>query len=403
MNARRRVMFGVTSIAVAAAVTWFARAFFGPRPSLTEAAALAEGRRFSQAGDLVRAILRSDPSRSDAHMLAAQIALDRPGPPAAPYERPDPTPALEALEHLKHVRASDPYLSALIALNRGKAEYRLGRLDQAETSWLDALRLQPNIPEAGWLLLETYDLQGRSEDARRLALRLHKVEPDPRDRVQYLLELVRQDAQPRAPASIVLWFEPVVKQNPGDLHANLALGLALINSSQLDRGLEVLRSAVKSHPDLADAWDAWLTGLDDAGQIDALSSVVDRLPPSLVNLPLFAKHRARVAQERGDWKVAALYYRDALKAAPHDPRLSYRLSRVLRNAGEENEAARLQLSHRSYTSVSPELRALYEKANADKTLGTRPHPELYRQIGELRERMGLHEEALAWYRLVHPG
>jgi hypothetical protein len=29
-----------------------------------------------------------------------------------------------------------------------------------------------------------------------------------------------------------------------------------------------------------------------------------------------------------------------------------------------------------------------------------PHPELYHRIADLRERMGLSDEALAWHRLV---
>ena len=85
---------------------------------------------------------------------------------------------------------NDRVLAALVELYRGKAEYRLARMDDAEASWNKALRLNPTVPEAGWCLLELYYLQGRPDDARRLALRLHEVEPDPRDRVQFLLELL---------------------------------------------------------------------------------------------------------------------------------------------------------------------------------------------------------------------
>ena len=152
-------------------------------------------------------------------------------------------------------------------------------MDEAEASWDEALRLDPRVPEAGWCLLEVYYLQNRPGDARRLALRLHEVEPDPRDRVQLLLELVRQDAQPMDPGSVVQWFEPVVRQNPTDLHASLALGLFLVRASQVDRGLDVLRGAVRRHPKSPDAWDAWLTGLDDAGQLDLMEQSVSRLPP----------------------------------------------------------------------------------------------------------------------------
>jgi tetratricopeptide (TPR) repeat protein len=400
MTARRRAVLVSAAVAAAGALTLAGWYVLRPKTSLAEAAALAEARRFDEAEALVREALREDPSRSDAHMLAAQLALDRPEPPVRTGRRPDPKPALEAIEHLKHVRPNDRYLAALAALHRGKAEYRLGRLEQAEASWLEALRIDPTIPEAGWFLLESYYLQGRPEDSRKLALRLHAVEPDPHDRAQYLLELVRQDAQPRAPASIVQWFEPVVEQNPDDLHASLALGSALVQAGEADRGIDVLRRAVKAHPDQAETWNAWLTGLDDAGQIETLEKVVDRLPPEFAGLPRFAKHKARIFQERGDWKSAAADYRRALEAEPHDHRLEYRLSRALRNAGDTSEADRFDRRHRSYTAATEEVRALYEQANAIKTLGVRPHPDLYRRLAENRERLGLKEEARAWYHLA---
>jgi hypothetical protein len=35
-----------------------------------------------------------------------------------------------------------------------------------------------------------------------------------------------------------------------------------------------------------------------------------------------------------------------------------------------------------------------------KALGVAPHPELYQRIADLRERLGLADEAMAWHRLV---
>ena len=52
------------------------------------------------------------------------------------------------------------------------------------------------------------------------------------------------------------WFEPVVQRNPAELGAGLALGLALVHNGELDRGLDLLRRAVKGHPERSDAWEA---------------------------------------------------------------------------------------------------------------------------------------------------
>ena len=43
---------------------------------------------------------------------------------------------------------------------------------------------------------------------------------------------------------------------------------------------------------------------------------------------------------------------------------------------------------------------LYQEANAVKTLGTAPHPELYHQLADLREHMGRDDEAAAWHQMV---
>ena len=401
MSRRTLGLLVATPLVVAAILAGF-WATVRPSPSLAEAAALAEAKRFDEAEAIVDALLRDDPTRSDARMLAAQLLLDRPSAQGNESQPADPKLALLALDHLSHVKPTDPYLTMLAALNRGKAEYRLGRLDEAEKAWLEVIAIDPNFPEAGWFLLETYYLQGRLGEAKRLALRLHQVETDPHDRVQYLLELVRQDAQPTAPASIVALFEKIVSQSPDDPRANISLGTALIHAGQTDKGLDRLRQTVKAQPARAEAWDAWLTGLDDAGQVETLESVIQKLPEPIASSPAMAKHKGRVAQEQGDWKAAAEAYRKALDAEPHDHRVEYRLARALRNAGAIEKAEPLEAKHNGYTLALQEVRPLYEAANADKTLGTRPRPDLYLKLADNRARMGLDEEAEAWTRLAQP-
>src|SRR5262249_47045376 len=152
-------------------------------------------------------------------------------------------------------------------------------------------------------------LQGRDDEARILALNLFESEPDPGDRVQLLLQLVRQDARPPAPGSLAKWFSPVVRQHPDDLHSTPAMGLAFVRDSRVQPGLDVLRQAVPRHPDRPEAWDGLLTALEESGQVDAMTEVLDRLPPSLAAAPRLAKHHGRVAQERRAWGDAVGQFR----------------------------------------------------------------------------------------------
>jgi tetratricopeptide (TPR) repeat protein len=344
--------------------------------------------------------LREDPGRPATHLLLAQILLKRPAPPEPDGGETVVARAREALEHLDQITHPPSRMRTFVPLWRGKALLRIGRLDDAEIAWGETLRLDPTSPDAGWGLLEIYYMEGRAQEARRLALRLHEVEPDPHDRVQFLLELVRQDAQSPNPGWLVQWFEPVVRRNPGELGPTLALGVALVRNGDLGRGLDLLRQAVDEHPESLVAWEALLTGFDEAGEVDGLGQALDRLPPTLAAEPRFARFRGRVAQERQEWAVAAREFRRARLADPDDPKLRYRLSRALRQVGATAEAEPLHRSYQSYQAALGDVRRLYMEANAIKTLGVEPRPDLYRRLGDLRERMGLRDEARAWYRLA---
>ena len=90
-----------------------------------------------------------------------------------------------------------------------------------------------------------------------MACWLDEGEPDPRDRVRLLLEMSRLEIDRVAPGSVVQVFEPVWRQHRGYLPLALAVGLALVHNSQSVEGIEVLRDAVRRHPDSADGM-VWL-------------------------------------------------------------------------------------------------------------------------------------------------
>ena len=112
-----------------------------------------------------------------------------------------------ALEHLRLIRPGSKKQAALVKFLEGKAHYQEERYDLAETSWTEALKLDPIVAEAGWVLVDLLDKESRTEEAHSLGMKLHEVEPDPRDRVRILLEMSRLDIEAPDPLST----SPVVR------------------------------------------------------------------------------------------------------------------------------------------------------------------------------------------------
>jgi tetratricopeptide (TPR) repeat protein len=374
---------------VTMAILYGLRSRIWPRPTLERVATLLSERRFDDAERDIRAYLRYDPRAPQANLLMAQCSLLR-----------EPPRAQLALDHLARIAGQGRELRAIVLLNEGKAYSALGRNDRAEAAWKEALRIAPGAPEVGWDLLGLYYVQGRRDDARQLAMALYRIEPDPRDRPQLLLELLRQDAQPIGPDSLVRTLGPLALAHPEDLHTGLAYGLALVRSSRLDEGLAILRERLAKAPQSPDAWNALLLGLDEGGKIEELVDTLDQLPRSLAPDARFDRFRAIEFQHVRDWPSAANAYLRAWYADPSDMQIVYRLTRALKAAGRGQEAEAFERRMRLAQETKNRILPLYEEANAVKDLGIAPHPDLYHRLADLREHMGRCEEAMAWHRLV---
>ncbi|WP_422924095.1 tetratricopeptide repeat protein [Singulisphaera sp. PoT] len=360
-----------------------------PAPTLDGLEPLLKARNFDAVERRLHEFLKSDPNNIRGNMLRAQVALDR--------EDQDPDLALESLAK---IRPLNPAMTAVIRLNEGKAFSALSRYDKAEAAWIEALRLDPLVPEAGWAVLGLYYVQGRREEAHKLGLALHASEPDPRDRVQLLLELLRQDAQPLSADSVITTLEPVVREHPEDLHSTAALGLAWIRHSRPEQGLKVLRPLIDRFGNYPEAWDALLTGLAEAFQFDELTMTLGRLPQAMSKDPRFERHRGVVAQNKRDWPAAADAFLLAWQRDPSDAPVLYKLSRMLRAAGRVEEAERFDPRVKAMEAAREEAFPLFETVNTDPAFGSVPRVTIYQRLADLRERMGREDEALAWHRLV---
>jgi tetratricopeptide (TPR) repeat protein len=388
------LVLALTAGALMASALWIAvqgpsRSPRGGAHDIGDIRRLAAAGRFEEAIERIETALEADGDNAFLRIMAAQLALDQ----------PDPQPE-RALLHLSRVRSHDPAQAASAKLAAGKAHYALLRYDQAESDWLQALRLDPGVPEAAWALLDLYYLEGRADEAMRLALKQHEVEPDPLDRVQLLLELVRQEAEPPEPGSLASRLEPVVRANPDDLHAVLARGAALVRVGQIEDGLTMLADAAGRWGDRAIAWDVWLTSIDATAQPDRLAETWARVPERWRADDSLARHAGIVAQARGDWSAAAAAFRRAWDARPHDLLAAYRLARALHALGKGEQAAACDRFVEGAQAARAELPSLYARANTVKQLELRAYPSLYQRLADNREQLARWDEARAWHKLV---
>jgi len=358
-------------------------------PTLDEIRTLGRARQFERAQGLMVRYLQAFPDNEHAHLLMAHLSMDR----------TDPQPDI-ALHHLGRIRTSTPRETALLRFFEGRAYYQQKRYDRSEVCWKEALKLDPVVPEAGWALLDLLKLEGRAEETHRLGMKLYEVEPDPRDRIHLLLEMTRLDVEKVAPGSVVQVFEPVWKEHPENLALALLVGSALVHNSQAAEGIEMLRNALRRFPDSAEAWDGWLTGLDEGHEPDLLRHEFSRLPKSLAADQRFAKHEGSVAQSVGDWPKAVAAYRRAYEFEPFNGVMLYRLRMALRAVAQAAETERIDKLLTDYQTAFTQIGPVYLEAAEIKTLGLRPHAEFYHRLADLREQMGRFDEARAWHRLV---
>jgi tetratricopeptide (TPR) repeat protein len=385
----------------------------GAVASLNDVRALARAGRFDRARALLAPYLRTRPDDPRARLLMAQLAM----------EPPTPDPDL-ALENLRAIHSASPKEAAVVKFYEGKAQYQRSRYDLAEDCWREALRLDPVVPEAGWALMDLLDKEGRVEEAHRLGMSLHEVEPDPIDRVKILLEVSRIDIEKVAPGSQVQLFEPLARQHPENLPLARTAGLALIHDSRSDEGIEILHEALRRHPDSREAWDAWLTGLYDASRFDRFAEEFARVPRPMADDPLLAKHEGKIAQNARDWPRAVRAYRRACESEPSDQAMLYRLWFALRQVDDAAEFRRIDRVYQDYreayrrlrgnvfegrpAAITPDpgaedmgkRRGVYYETIAIPSFGVLPDPERYHLLADLRERMGRADEARAWHRLV---
>ncbi len=373
-----------------------------PAPRLGPALKLFNEGRFAEAEAKLADLVAYDPANPQTRLFLARAMLDREGPKPS-----------EAIETLKALRPATPLQAAEGHVLRGMAHEALGRPDQAELAWKQALEIDPLVGEAGWLLLQLHYSESREEEARKLALQLSKIEPHPGDRVRLLLEPIRYEAEPLAAAGVISQLASAVKANPDDRNAALAYYRAMAtDGTGVDEAVTALQALVKKSPEDLASQDALLFALDTTGDLDGMAKALDAIPTALAAEPKIAGHRGSLALKRKDYAAAIPDLEKAVKARPWDIKVLHLLADAYRFAGKTSEAEVARAREAGLEAARIDLRAikgkeqeegrpgLFEEASSRRDLGLVPNPELYKRLAANREAMGHPDEALAWHQLI---
>jgi tetratricopeptide (TPR) repeat protein len=349
---------------------------------------LARSGRFEEAEARGSEYLRAFPVDPSARLIMAEIALSR----------PSPDPRL-ALQNLEQIPTGSSTLAPWVPVDKGNAYYLLGRFDEAEKCWNEALAQAPAMLEAAKRLLDLFGLQGRLDEAHELVYRQLEHQADPRERLNLLLRLTRLDVDPPDPRLTAEKFEPAVRAGTADVPTTLACGLALVELSRSPDGLPMLRLAAQQHSESPRCWDALLTGLEHAGQRREVAEVLARMPAGLADDARMARHRGWIEQEAGRWSAAAGFYRRAWKLQ-RDNTVGYRLRRTLALAGKTEEARQADREVLDYREAFKQARAAIDDATPLLQAGKPLAADFPTVMADLRRRMGRDKEASAWLTIV---
>ncbi len=298
----------------------------------------------------------------------------------------------QALQMLEAVQDTSP-LAAEARFRQGQIYHGLHQWSLAEKLWKEALRLDPRLPEVGWHLIEMYFIEERLKEAAALALQQFRVEPEPHDRVLWLLEIVRQEHERIAPGEAIRMLEPVRLHDPENLYVLRLIGRNYITLGRISEGIDRLNEALRLDPDNLDTWFFLVWALYEQGEFDRVGKLWSALPESAWDDARFLRYHGMWLEAQGRQQEALADYEKGIQLAPFDRKLRYQLAQLLRRLGRDREADVHAEQAVAIDQARERLGQLYQETRA---INDDPSPDVCRQFAQCWEAMGRLDQAQAW-------
>lgn len=216
--------------------------------------------------------------------------------------------------------------AALAALNQGWSYQKSGRLQEAISSYREALRLKPDLAEAWYNLGNTYKSIGQRPDAISSYREVIRLKPDLAEAWHNLGAAYAEIGQF---GDAVNCLSKAITLDPDNAEAWYDLGVVYGDTGQQNDAIKNYRKAVSLKPNLADAWNNLGTSYVRTGQwSDAITSL--RKAISLNQDDAFVWYNLGIVYAKtGKSHDAINSYREAIRLNPdyaeawHDLGVSY--------------------------------------------------------------------------------
>lgn len=370
----KRVRWPVFCLIIAAGV-WVAWAYLMNRPEelLEQARDAIWKHNWSQVEILSHRALRGRPGWDEAALLASEAA--------ASQEKWD-----QALAYLEGVQPSNTQFAAILHTRRATLLDRpLARLDEAEQSFREALKVAPDLTPALSGLAELLAISGRQGEARPLVLRLLQIGGED----NLLMLLARADSG----LTNVTLLERARQNRPGDLNPLLGLSRHYLRLEQPHLAEPLLRQALEI--DRANLPATAMLGLVLVAEMRAgeFAAWQAGLPPEAAESAEIWLARARMADVVGDKEGAARCYWETLKRQPESRPATVRLANRLAEVGETVAAEEVSKRLESLQNLETlQNRVLFAADDA--------RPEMLVPLAGAYEQAGRLWEALGWLRFA---
>ncbi len=367
----RRVLLGIAVLVVCAAgfVGWATRETGAERARrlLAEARITHLAGKNAEAEDLARSALESDPSLSEAALIAARCAVAR-----KDFAR--------AIEYANKAESgpSDTRVSALL-LTADLNHHRLGRLSQAEEDYRAALAIDRDNLLANRGLADLLGLCGRGREAVPFVLRTVKLDQP----TNQLLLIARPSGAVNDPRTL----EKAAAMSPHDVNALVGLAWHAASNEQNEKAVPLLQKALDIAPDHAGAYVALGRQYLTLARFDALAAWAENTVPGAEKFGETWLIRGRLAEHRGNLEGAVRCYWEAVRLAPESKAANFHLSKLL---AATNQPVRAEPFLRRIRQLE-RLRAVQ-----DRVFSRGPTPGLLLELAKAYEDAGRIWEAYGW-------
>lgn len=321
-----------------------------------------------QVETLSRRALKGRPGWDEAALLASEAA--------ASQDRFD-----QALAYLAEVQPGNSRYGAIIHTRRATLLDRpLARLDEAEQSFREALKVEPDLTHAMVRLAELLAISGRQSEVRPLALRLLQIGGE-----ENLLMLL---AQADSGLTNKTLLDRARQKRPDDLNPLLGLSRYYLRLDQPQLAEPLLRQALQL--DRANLPATAMLGLVLVAEMRAAEFAAwqSGLPPKAEESAEIWLARAWMADVAGDKEGAVRCYWETLKRQPESRPATVRLANRLAEVGEADAAEEISQRLESLQNLETlQNRVLFaaDEARPDMLI---PLASAYEQTGRLWEALG---------------